>query len=128
MYQAPTGVFAEVRSNGRAQGVHKTYIDGGGAGNETPRPSTHILRDARYATRIRAILYKGDSFQSTLIRDVSAGGVGLRGAIGVFAGDKVALQLLDGRRLEAVVRWWLAGCCGLAFTEPLGPDDKLLTR
>jgi PilZ domain len=127
-YKETTCGFSDGGANGCALGVHRTHIERDCAGNQAPKTSTYLRRDSRYATSIRALLYKGDSFQSTTIRDVSAGGAGLRGAIGVMAGDKVTLQLLDGRQLDAVVRWWLASCCGLAFSQPLDPDDRLLVR
>lgn len=83
-------------------------------------------REPRYAVQIAARLHAGGRPQDTLIDDLSRGGAGLDGAIGVYANDHVVIELPDGRRLPGMVAWWLTGTCGVRFFEPLAPDDPLL--
>lgn len=77
----------------------------------------------RVRTNVRAVIYSGTTFQSTVIRDVSLGGVGLSGAHGLFPGERVTITQLNGASRSGVVRWWLGGCCGVKFDEPLTRDD-----
>ena len=85
-------------------------------------------KSPRQPVKIRAFLHFGGRFQSTIITDLSSGGAGLQGAVGVIAGDKVTLEFLDGRTISAQVKWWLAGNCGVAFDSDLEKDDPLLTN
>ena len=41
--------------------------------------------------------------------------------------DIVRISLLNGRVIEAQVRWWLGGVCGVQFLESLSDDDALLS-
>jgi PilZ domain len=82
----------------------------------------------RYATRLHAILWCRQKFQTTVIHDLSQGGAGLTGAFGVMPTDLVVLELLDGRRLTAEVRWWIQGRCGVVFNHPLQADDPLIAK
>ena len=82
-------------------------------------------QNARHAVHIDAVLHAGDKSQATIIDDLSIGGAGLDGAIGIFANDHVEIELADGRRLPGKVAWWLSGTCGVQFAEPLRPDDQL---
>lgn len=77
----------------------------------------------RMRTNVRAVIYSGTTFQSTVIRDISLGGVGISGAHGLFPGESVTITLLNGASRSGVVRWWLSGCCGVKFDEPLASDD-----
>ncbi len=83
---------------------------------------------ARFPVRIRAVLQTAQSFQSTIIQDLSSLGAGLDGAVGVVPGDRVSIELLDGRSIKGHVRWWLAGKCGVVFDEPLDPRDPLFNK
>ncbi|MEM7748853.1 MAG: PilZ domain-containing protein, partial [Pseudomonadota bacterium] len=68
---------------------------GNSSGSE---PSADRLRKfSRQLVNMRAFLHFGGRFQSTLIRDLSQSGAGLRGAVGVIPGDRVSIELLDGR-------------------------------
>jgi hypothetical protein len=93
-----------------------------------PLGREQLRRHPRCPTRIAAILHKGTRFQSTTIEDVSCGGVGLAGAYGVLPGDDVTIELLNGRKLQATVRWWILGRCGVAFKNQLANDDPLLSQ
>jgi hypothetical protein len=77
----------------------------------------------RMRTNLRAVVYAGTTFQSTVIRDISFGGVGLSGAAGLFPGESVKITLLNGQSRSGIVRWWLSGCCGVQFQKPLTSDD-----
>lgn len=79
----------------------------------------------RHAVHIKAILRADGKAQPTIIDDLSTGGAGLNGAIGIFANQHVEIELPDGRHLPGKVAWWLSGCCGIQFREPLKPDDPL---
>ena len=85
-------------------------------------------KSARYPVRIRAVLQTAQSFQSTIIQDLSLGGAGLDGAVGLVPGDQVSIELLDGRSISGRVKWWLAGKCGVAFDQPLDPSDPLFSK
>ncbi len=74
---------------------------------------------ARLHVRKAAIVYYRKTFQSVLIVDVSIGGVALEGAGCLFAGDRVNITTMSGRSVLGVVRWWLAGRCGIQFDEEL---------
>jgi len=80
----------------------------------------------RHPTKLHVLIYARGRFQTTTISDLSLGGACLRGAFGVMPHDKVSLQLLDGRKLNASVRWWVNGHCGVVFEHPLQPDDALI--
>jgi hypothetical protein len=82
----------------------------------------------RFPTSLRAILYCRGQFQTTAIYDLSQGGAGLTGAFGVMPNDGVILQLLDGRQIDATVRWWVQGRCGLVFKQPLAENDILIQQ
>ena len=82
--------------------------------------------NTRYAVHIDAVLHAGGKSQATVIDDLSLGGAGLDGAIGIYANDHVEIELRDGRRLPGTVAWWLSGACGVQFATPLQPGDKLL--
>ena len=97
--------------------------------SDNPERRSGIERKAaRFPVRIRAVLQTKQSFQSTIIQDLSLGGAGLSGAVGVVPGDRVSIELLDGRSITGQVRWWLAGQCGVAFDEPLDPNDPLFSK
>lgn len=82
------------------------------------------LRQAqRTAVNVHAVIYSGLSVQSTIIRNLSEGGAGISGAYGLFPGSKVVIALVTGETRSGVVRWWLAGRCGIQFDRTLGPDD-----
>jgi len=83
-------------------------------------------RSRRRRTNIRAILSTATTFQSTTITDISTTGAGIKSATGVFPGDSVKLELLDGRVLPGTVVWWLMGACGIEFQNPISEDDKWL--
>lgn len=84
-------------------------------------------RHRRFSVSIDATLHSGGNAQPTVIDDISAGGAGLKGAIGIFANDQVEIELGDGRRLTGTVAWWMSGCCGVQFHVPLPDGDPLLS-
>ena len=86
-----------------------------------------LRRHERVPSNIRAILYSKSRFQSVVIRNISRGGAGLGNCRHLIENDGVTISLLSGRRIEAKVRWWLAGVCGVQFKELLEPADVLLT-
>ncbi|MBU2532974.1 MAG: PilZ domain-containing protein [Alphaproteobacteria bacterium] len=91
-----------------------------------PHTSAERRQFPRRKVRIEAKLIAGRKVQPTVIEDLSAGGAGLRNAIGVFANDPVEIELNGGRRLKGVVAWWLTGYCGVQFDQTLAADDPLL--
>ena len=82
----------------------------------------------RVSVCLRGVLYHGDRFQTTTIENLSNGGAGLNGAVGIAPGDDVTIRLLNGRELSGEVIWWLAGHCGVAFYDELDSNDTLFQR
>lgn len=82
-----------------------------------------LRRHKRTEANVRAIVRSGSRFQPTLVRDISRSGLGLAGANGLFPGGEVEITLLNGLRRTGVVRWWLAGNCGIQLHEPLADND-----
>jgi hypothetical protein len=109
---------AEAAGDGHQAARH---IDGD-AGSTIRRLRTH----ERYSVNIRALLHLRDRFQTTTIRDVSIGGACLEGAYAVVPGDRIVLQLNNGRTLNAAVKWWACGRCGIAFEDVLLASDPIL--
>jgi len=95
--------------------------------NATQRVQPRLLRrEERTPVQIRASLYYATTFEPAIICDISRHGAGIEGCRSVMPGDEVTIKFLDGRKLTARVRWWLAGRCGVLFDVPLEPDDRLL--
>ena len=92
------------------------------------RAGSSIVRrkHERLQSSIRAILYSDTKFQSVVIRNISRGGAGLENCGHLIENDVVTIALLNGRRIDAKVRWWFAGVCGVQFFEVLPSDDPLL--
>lgn len=85
-----------------------------------------IRRHIRLPTSIRAVLYHKTTFQPTTIRNVSCGGLGLDGAMGLFPGDRVTIRLMTGHQYTGNVRWWLANHCGIELDEEIDRSDHLI--
>ena len=92
-----------------------------------PAAESVLRRSARVAVAIRAVLYHGEKFQPVVIQDISAGGARLHGCDCLMVSDPVTIRLLSGRALQARVRWWLGGACGVQFDTPLSEQDALLS-
>lgn len=90
------------------------------------RPSETLRRHERISVDIRAVLYHGVRFKGVMIRNISNGGAGIEGCGSLMPNDRISIRLLNGRTIDAVVRWWFAGVCGVQFMEPLAIDDCLL--
>jgi len=91
------------------------------------KSNVRLLRShVRFSVNIRALLYLRDRFQTTTIRDISVGGAGLEGAYAVVPGDRIVLQLNNGRKVAAEVKWWACGRCGVAFESDISERDPLL--
>ncbi|MFM9938127.1 MAG: PilZ domain-containing protein [Hyphomicrobiaceae bacterium] len=82
-----------------------------------------LRRYDRTIINVRAVVHAGLSAQQTIIRDMSEGGVGLTGAAGLYPGTEVRIALVTGDMRTGIVRWWLAGSCGIQFHEPLRVGD-----
>ena len=86
-----------------------------------------LRRSVRVAVAIRAVLYHGRKFQPVVIQDISSGGARLHGCDCLMVNDPVTITFLSGRALQARVRWWLGGACGVQFNTPLSEQDALLS-
>jgi hypothetical protein len=62
-----------------------------------------------------------------IIENVTPTGLGLSCSMTVEAGAEVVVQISDGRSLVGTVQWGKSGKLGVRLTEPLSPDDLLLT-
>jgi PilZ domain len=113
-----TGSDIDAREPRPEQALRRAAID---VSNVRP-----LRRTPRQTVNIRALLYVGKTFQTTRIVDISAGGAGVCGALGLSKGDRIKLVLLDGRELNGVVQWWIMGRCGVAFLLPLAANDPIL--
>ena len=80
-------------------------------------------RHTREVVNVRAVVYCGIASQPVTICDISNGGVGLEGAGALFPGSEVNIALMTGEQRSGIVRWWLAGRCGVQFEQPLPPGD-----
>ena len=85
-------------------------------------------RIERIPVRIRGVLYHREHFQTTTIENISTGGAGLNGAVGVVPGNEVTIRLINGRELSGEVVWWLAGRCGISFHAELDANDPLFRQ
>lgn len=98
-------------------------------GHDSGSPeSAERRRIERVPVHIRGILYHGDRFQTTMVENISTGGAGLNGAVGIAPGDDVTVRLVNGRELSGKVAWWLAGRCGITFHTKIHTDDPLFHR
>ncbi len=86
-----------------------------------------LRRHIRTQVRIRAVLYYATSFRSVVIKNISEGGAALECSTSLIQNDAITIKLISGRSIDARVRWWLGGICGVQFVEPLKPDDPLLS-
>lgn len=93
-----------------------------------PRPQFAERRASeRYAVHIPATLHADGKAQPTVVDDLSTGGAGLNGAIGIYANQQVEIEFADGRRLSGQVAWWISGCCGIQFAQPISEMDPLFS-
>ena len=84
--------------------------------------------NVRIPTEIAAHLHSNGQCQATLITDLSIKGAGLDGAIAVYPGDQVEIELDNGRRIKGQVAWWLMGSCGIRFSTPLSLNDVIFSQ
>lgn len=87
-----------------------------------------LRRHPREATNTRGVVHYGVASVAVRISNISTGGIGVEGAAGLFPGTEVKIALVTGEARSGVVRWWLAGSCGIEFDELLVPDDPFLTE
>ena len=96
--------------------------------SHTAQSKIRVLRVWRRAkTHMDAELLIDDECRPIVICDVSKFGVGIVGAHDARIGQPVCVQLADGRKLAARVRWRLGDRCGLALTTPLAESDPLIS-
>ncbi|MDX2308565.1 MAG: PilZ domain-containing protein [Hyphomicrobium sp.] len=78
---------------------------------------------------LQSCLVMTDNFLlEAVVRDASAGGLGLDQVHGVQPGDVLAVELQSGRRFHGVVAWSKYGKAGLRFDIPLPDDDPLIAE
>jgi hypothetical protein len=82
-----------------------------------------LRKHKRTPMNVRGLVRCGLSTQQTLIQDLSDGGLGLAGADGLQPGAEVTVALITGEKRTGIVRWWLAGRCGIQFHLPLSAGD-----
>ena len=83
--------------------------------------------DMRRNVRIDAVLEAPGGSCPVVVRDVSAGGLGISHAPAVAAGSAVSI-VIGGERLAARVAWSGNGQAGLQLSERLPPGHELLRR
>ncbi|HRK17688.1 MAG TPA: PilZ domain-containing protein [Hyphomicrobiaceae bacterium] len=96
--------------------------------SERPAINLRLLRrHKRTPLKVRAIFHSGLASKPTFIRDLSNGGLGLSPADGLSPGSSVTVALITGEKKHGIVRWWLAGSCGVQFHEQLEDNDTFMT-
>ena len=95
--------------------------------HDAPAAKSTLRRHPRMPVAIRAVLYRGNTFQPIVVRDISAGGARLHGCDCLMQNDPITIKFMSGRGINARVRWWLGGACGVQFDAPLREDDVLLS-
>lgn len=80
-------------------------------------------RHDRVSINVRAVVYCGIASRTATICNISDGGLGLEGAGALCPGSEVTIALVSGETRNGVVRWWLAGRCGIEFLAALAPGD-----
>lgn len=83
--------------------------------------------DLRRNVRIDAVLEAPGRSCPVIVRDVSAGGLGISQAPPVAVGSAVSI-VIEGERLAARVAWSVNGQAGLQLGERLPPGHALLRR
>jgi hypothetical protein len=83
-------------------------------------------RHQRYSVRIAVVLHAHGKTQPTITNNLSTGGVGIEGVIGIYSDDIVEFGLKGMRRIPGTVIWWISGRCGVQFDEALNRNDPLL--
>jgi len=79
----------------------------------------------RVETSFHANVYCHGRFQTALIRNVSCGGLMMKGAIGLGVGDAVTVRTLAGRSYEGRVAWSVMPFAGLVFHKPIDAGDPI---
>lgn len=72
------------------------------------------------------VIFSAGNVQSAFVRDASAGGLGLGRVSGLKRGDKVRIEMANGRKLQGTVVWTSVGSAGVRFEQSLAPDDSLI--
>jgi PilZ domain len=84
-------------------------------------------RRAPRRTVLQNCLVNGpDHVQTGFIRDASAGGLGLGRISSLKRGDRVRIDLANGRQLHGVVAWVTGSSAGVRFDVALEPTDSLI--
>lgn len=82
-----------------------------------------LRRHKRTPINVRALFHAGIASKSTVITDISKGGLGLSPANGLYPGCEVTIALITGETTTGIVRWWLAGSCGVQLHKPFHDND-----
>ena len=92
-----------------------------------PAPGTILERhDERKPVSMRILCHAHGSFSTVYIANISCGGAAIRGCKSLMPGDIIRLEFLDRRQIEAKVRWWFNGNCGVQFSRRISDNDPLL--
>ena len=96
--------------------------------DQKPTETTRRImrRDDRILVRIRAICHVHGSHHTVQVVNISVGGAALAQCNSMMENDLIVLELMNKRRIEARVRWWLKGSCGIQFVTRLNSNDMLL--
>ena len=83
-------------------------------------------RHERFPVRIPARISRSDGFQRVTIANISRGGMLLAGTFGLFSGDAITIELINGRQIAARIVWSTGSRCGACLLELLAETDPLL--
>jgi hypothetical protein len=122
LYQQNTRVVSALL-NGAGNGL-RPCLDANGRLYVPPLPQRR--RAPRRTVLQNCIVNGPKDIQSGFIRDVSAGGLGLGRVAGLRRGDRVRIDLINGRQLQGSVAWVTGSSAGVRFDVALEPSDNLI--
>ncbi|HRD78138.1 MAG TPA: hypothetical protein PK264_19745 [Hyphomicrobiaceae bacterium] len=82
--------------------------------------------DPRYVRPQPAWILRGEARQRIGLLDISRSGAGFAGVMHVTIGDRLAIELRGGRRIDGIVIWSSGDRCGTRHMQSLSPTDPLL--
>ena len=122
LYQQNTRILSALLT-GAGNGL-KPCLDEHGRLYVPPLPQRR--RAPRRAVLQNCMVHGPASTQTGFIRDASAGGLGLGRIEGLKRGNRVRVELTNGRQLHGTIAWITGGSAGLRFDISLAPSDSLI--
>ena len=122
LHRQNTSIIAALLG-GASNGL-KPCLDDGGRLYVPPLPQRR--RAPRRAVLQNCIVRGPDGLQTGFVRDASAGGLGLGRISGLRRGDRIRVDLANGRQFSGTVAWVTGSSAGLRFDVALSPNDYMI--